>query len=508
VLDHLVMAETADIIIIGAGIAGLAAGCYAQMNGYRTQIFELHDQPGGLCTAWHRQGYIFDGCIHYIFGTGPGQPFYPLWEELGVVQSLAFVNQTEFMQIRGAGGERLEVHSNPDQLEQHLKALSPQDAKLIEGFCKGVRTFKDFDLSMLQQKPKSLMTGADWARVGRQVLPFVRSLGKWGNLSLRELASQFKHPFLRAAIPHMFAWPEVPVMVGMSLLAYLDNRNAGFPVGASLQFAKAIEQRYLDLGGEIHYSMQVERILVENDQAVGIRLYNNQEYRAKRVISACDGRRTIFDLLRGEYVNRRIQKLYDGHLPIHSQLQVSLGVNRDFSQQPPWVTHLLDRPVLIAGEERYEIGVKHYCFDPSLAPPGKSVVIIMMTTAYDYWQNIYGRTDYPTEQIQESGLLIDRLEQFYPGLSADIEVMDVATPLSYERYTGNWQGASCGWLLTKETLPLMIKGIPKRLPGLEKFYMVGQWTEPGGSVPIVAMSGRNMIYEICHEDGQTFVTLT
>ena len=53
-----------SIIIIGAGIAGLAAGCYAQMNGYKTKIFELHELPGGLCTAWERKGYVFDGCIH------------------------------------------------------------------------------------------------------------------------------------------------------------------------------------------------------------------------------------------------------------------------------------------------------------------------------------------------------------------------------------------------------------------------------------------------------------
>jgi phytoene dehydrogenase-like protein len=500
------MAFQADIIIIGAGISGLAAGCYAQMNGYQTQILELHDLPGGLCTAWHRQGYIFDGCIHYIFGSGPGQPFYPVWEELGAVQNLEFVNHTDFMQIRSPAGDVLNVHSQPDEFEQHLKGISPQDAKLIEGFCRGVRTFKDFDLSMLQQKPKALMTGADWARVGRQVLPFVRALGKWGNLSLQELAAQFKHPFLRQAVPHMFAWPDVPVMVGMSLLAYLDNRNAGFPVGASLNFAKAIEQRYRDLGGEILYSAQVERVLVDNDRAVGVRLYNNEEYRAGRVISACDGRRTIFDMLRGEYVNRRIKKLYDGHLPIHSQLQVSLGVNRDFSTEPHWVTHLLDQPVPIAGEDRYEIGVKHYCFDPSLAPPGKSVVMVMLPTSYSYWQRIYGRRDYNAEEIQEAGILIDRLEQFYPGIKADIECMDVATPLTYERYTGNWQGASCGWLLTKDTLPLMIKGVPKRLPGLDRFYMVSQWTEPGGSLPIVALSGRNMIYEICHEDGREFVT--
>ncbi|MBD2232272.1 phytoene desaturase family protein [Phormidium tenue] len=495
------MAPTADIIIIGAGISGLAAGCYAQMNGYRSVIFEAHDQPGGLCTAWTRQGYTFDAGIHYIFGTGEGQPFYELWRELGAFEGVEFTNQTEFMQIHGGQGEVLRVHSQPDKLEAHLRELAPEDAKLIAGFCNGVRKFKEFDLSMLQQKPKSLMTAADWARMGKQVLPFMGVLGKWSQLSLSDLAGQAKNPFLRRAMPHMFAWPDVPVMVGMSLLAYLDNGNAGSPVGGAIAFARAIEQRYLELGGEIHYAAPVDRVLVENGQAVGVRLVNSDEHRADRVISACDGRRTIFDLLKGEYINRRIEKLYDGHLPMHSQFQVSLGVNMDFSHRPHWVTHLLEESIAIANQPHAEIGVKHYGFDPSLAPAGKSVVSFMVTTHYSDWQGSHA-----AHPNQAAEMLIGRMEEFYTGLGAAVENMEVTTPLSYEKLTGNWQGASCGWLLTKDTLPLMIKGVPKRLPGLDSFYMVSQWTEPGGSLPIVALSGRNMIFEICREDGRAFET--
>ncbi len=63
--------EDNSVIIIGAGFAGLSAGIYAQMNGYRTQIFEMHDLPGGLCTAWKRKGYTIDGCIHWLVGSSP-----------------------------------------------------------------------------------------------------------------------------------------------------------------------------------------------------------------------------------------------------------------------------------------------------------------------------------------------------------------------------------------------------------------------------------------------------
>ncbi|RUT01741.1 amine oxidase [Dulcicalothrix desertica PCC 7102] len=500
--------SSTDIIIIGAGIAGLAAGCYAQMNGYRTQIFEMHNLPGGLCTAWKRKGYVFDGCIHYLFGSGKNQPFYQMWEELGAVQGRQFVHHDEFMRIVAPDGKTLIVYSDPDRLERHMLSLSPSDKRLIKEFCAGIWDFTDFDMSLLQQKPKVLMNPVDWVRLSWKMLPFVGLLNKWGKISASEFGNHFQDPFLRCAIPQMFAWKDIPMMVGMSLLAYTFNKNAGFPVGASLEFARAIEKRYLDNGGEIHYCSQVERVLVENDQAVGVRLYSNEEYYADRIISACDGRGTIFDLLGGKYLNRQIKKLYDGHLPLHSQLQVSLGLNRDLSSKPHWVTYLLEQPIVIAGEERYEIGVKHYCFDPSLAPAGKSVVIVMLNTPYDYWQRIYGRSIYDAEQIQESHILINQLEKFYPDIKADIEFIDVATPLSYERYTGNWQGSNCGWLLTKKTMFQMVAGIDKTLPGLDNFYMIGQWVEPGGSVPVVAMSGRNIIQQICHEDKKVFITTT
>ena len=127
------MTESAtDMIIIGAGIAGLAAGCYAQMNGYRTKIFELHNQPGGLCTAWQRRGYTFDGCIHYLFGSGPGQPFYQLWQELGAIQGRQFIHHDKLMHLIDPQGQTLIVYSDPHRLENHLIELSPRDRPLIQ----------------------------------------------------------------------------------------------------------------------------------------------------------------------------------------------------------------------------------------------------------------------------------------------------------------------------------------------------------------------------------------
>jgi phytoene dehydrogenase-like protein len=350
------------------------------------------------------------------------------------------------------------------------------------------------------------MGPADGMNLGRRMLPFVGALLRWAQVSAGEFALRYQDPLIRRAIPLIFGWPEIPMMGALSVLAYMHTGNAGFPAGGSLAFARAVEGRYLALGGELHYGTQVERILVRDGRAIGVRLYDDSQHFADVVISAADGNKTVFDMLDGQFVSGKLKRYYDGRLPIHSQVQVSLGVNRDLRDEPHWATYLLPEPVTIAGRERPDIGVKHYCFDPSLAPPGKSAVEVMLRSDYDYWQRIYGRKLYDTEQIQVAQQVIDFLETVYPGLEAQVEVKDVATPLSYERYTGNWLGSTCGWLLTKGTMRLMITGIPKTLPGLENFYLCGQWVEPGGTLPMAAISGRNAIQLLCHADGKPFET--
>jgi phytoene dehydrogenase-like protein len=95
-----------SLIIIGAGIAGLSTGCYAQMNGYDSQIFEMHDKPGGVCTSWQRNGYTFDGCIEWLVGTSPGTPFYEIWQELGALQGRPIVNHDELMRVEVTSGAK------------------------------------------------------------------------------------------------------------------------------------------------------------------------------------------------------------------------------------------------------------------------------------------------------------------------------------------------------------------------------------------------------------------
>ena len=111
------------------------------------------------------------------------------------------------------------------------------------------------------------------------------------------------------------------------------------------------------------------------------------------------------------------------------------------------------------------------------------------------------KNQYKEEKQRVAEKVIDLLEQRFPGISSDVEMIDVATPLTFEQYTSNWKGSIIGWDVTTETA---FKLIPKALPGLQNFWMAGQWVEPGGGVPMVALSGRNVIQLIAKKDRKSF----
>jgi phytoene dehydrogenase-like protein len=492
-----------SVIIIGGGIAGLAAGVYAQMNGYKSSIFEMHTLPGGLCTSWQRKGYTFDGCIHWLVGTNPKSGSHVMWEELGALKDVDIVDHEAFITVENTDGKLFHMYADIDRLEKHMLELAPEDTAVIKEFCGAIRKLGSLDMPMDDAKGLGARIRGMFS-----LLPMITISMKYGKTNVTDFSTRFKNPFMRTIWASMFDLPDFPLIGLITTMAWQNKKDAGYPIGGSLPFSKTIEKRYKDLGGEIHYNARVEKILVENDQAVGILLTDGQVFRAGRVISAADGFATINHMLGGKYSDPELKEYYDKGEIFEPLVMVSLGVNRDMSDQPHVKVKMLDKPITIAGEERNFVQVKHYGYDPTLAPKGKTVVMAMFSTKHDYWKKLAEDPEhYDAEKKQAALAVISTIDQYLPGFEKDVEVVDVATPLTTERYTGNWQGSFEGWrLTTKNMSKVFTGGLPHTLQGLKNFYMVGQWVEPGGGLPTAGVSGRNMIKRICKEDGKPFTT--
>ena len=144
----------------------------------------------------------------------------------------------------------------------------------------------------------------------------------------------------------------------------------------------------------------------------------------------------------------------------------------------------------------------NYCFDKTMAPEGKNVIVMRFESPWDLWEGISDE-EYKAEkvQIEKDARLL--LEKHYPGISEYIEVADVATPVTDVRYTGVWKGSYEGFLPSSKNL---MDNLNPTLPGLKKFYMAGQWLFPGGGLPPAGQSGKWAIQYICKDEKQKFVT--
>jgi phytoene dehydrogenase-like protein len=488
-----------SIIIIGAGMGGLAAGIYGRLNGFKTRIFEMHTIPGGQCSSWKREGYTFDACIHHLFGCSPASRIYGLWEEVGAMPR-EMVKTADCASVLSPEGRLFRDYYDLERLEAHLHELAPSDSRTIKSYIKGIEAFTERDIL------GDMMLGSGGARL-KAIAAMLAKL-KWFIPNMRKFGARFTDPFLKRAFPLLvYSAPDAPLFIHLARHAYGLNGALQWPVGGALRFALSIEKRYKSLGGEIHYDSRVEKILVENDRAVGVRLADGSEHRADVVISDADGRKTIMNLFEGRYINDKIRR-YCAEPPDETNwsVHVFLGVNRDLSAEPSALVMLLEQPVTIAGHKCDSLEMQIYGFDKTMAPAGKGVIKVELVSKYSYWKALAAaRQKYAEEKQRVAEQVIAILERRFPGIESQVETVDVPTQMTWEQYMGGTHGFA-NFPIRKATIWSGLKGAggDMTLPGLAGFYFVGVWASLAPSLFGNALSGRRAIQAICKRDGKKF----
>lgn len=490
-----------NTLIIGAGLAGLSTGCFAQMNGYKTRIFELQENPGGVCTSWKRKGYTFDYAIHNVFGITPNSVNNRLWQELGALDGLKTHSFKEFVQVEDADGKIFTVHTDLEDLQKHMERLAPQDKKLIDEFIKAARKFSGYDLFA------GLSAGLG---TKLKMLPLVGYLKKYSQITLQQYADKFSDPFLRKAFATIqYDIPYVPAVISLIFLATLNQGDGGWPIGGSSALARNIEKRYLSLGGEISYNSKVTKILVKDNKAFGVQLENGSQHFADIVVSAADGYSTIFNLLDGKYIDDSIRTYYSSYPKTQPfGLEIWYGVSRNLNQEPHALVLFLKDPIKIEDKHIDRLDIEIFNFDPALTPPNKTIIKAVFESNYDYWHKLSAEPEkYHMEKQKVADQVVHCLEFRFPGLKTQIDALDVVTPVSVERWTCAFRGCQA-WGAPKEySNQARKKGISKTLPGLNGFYMVGQWAEGTIGLNTVCLSGRNLVRDFCEKDHKKFKTI-
>jgi len=484
--------EPVDVAVIGAGVAGLAAATYARLAGLSVRVFERHFIPGGLCTSWKRKGYLFDYCMDWFMGNGEKHAAYRFWRDLGVIAALRFRPIESFGRYVGADGRAFTLYTDPDRLEEEVRSLSPADLPRMRKFCRAVRKGRSFVMGQMSFAPANLPYLL-------KSMPAILAMSAWASTPVKGWCAGFADPLIREGFPALVG--EGVTMTGpVVAFGMMNAGNAAFPLGGSIRIAEAIEARARELGAEFAYRLGAKRIVLEDGKAIGLELDDGRFQACRRVIAACDAKGTIDGLLGGSADSSAYDAEFARGSVYGGIVQVSVGVRLDpawgLAEAPKNLNLPLDEPIVVDGTPMARIAIQQSARDPSAAPSGCASFIARFGADYDRWKALgRGTPAYAAEKARILDETVGALDRIFSGFRGRVEASDVSTPLSCERYTGNWRGSFMGWMLTAERMKELMRGrkLPKTLRGARGVYLAGQWTEPGGGIPPSAMSGRDAV---------------
>ena len=477
------------VIIIGAGVAGLSAGIYARRSGFDVTILEQHSIPGGMCTSWKRKGYLFEGAMHWLTGSSPKTEVYQIWKDTGALSDNVPVFLRDPFRSVEWEGEVLHLYRDIDKTAEHLRKVSPTDEPLLRKLVKDVKAackmqMPIFDIKGIKaENPKKMSIG-----FLLKMLPAMPVMSRYGKIACNDLAMRFKHPGIQRLLRGL---PDEYTATSLIFtLATLHSGDGGYPEGGSLAMVQRMAKTFTDLGGKLLLNTKVQKVNIQNGQADGVTLVDST-LNADAVIVTQETVAALGCLFDTPPKDDWLTELRD---TVKSEVctYISVGVRAELPDGvlPEWK---LETPIKYAGQTINEIYFNSYWHYAPVG--GTALTTALMGDTYGFWKQAKDKGRYDDEKQALSAQISRVLCAKYPQCEGNIEVIDIATPLTYERYTGAYHGS---WMSVTEPGDKM-KQYPGNCENIDGLYFAGHRMILPGGLPAAAASGRQAAQLVCRQ---------
>lgn len=488
------------VIIIGGGIAGLSAGVYAQRCGFAATVLESHSMAGGNCTSWKLGSYLVEGGMHWLTGSSAKEPLHKLWRTVGALDDSVKISYHEPFFEYDHEGAPIRMYRDVDATEKHLLAISPSDEKAIKELCNNIRKVKNLAMPIIDiQGVKVTKKTYVPATMLFSALSGLRMMNKFSKILRSDYIDRFKHEGIRNLL-RSYTNDKTGVITLFFSMGIMARGDGGFPAGGSLPFVQRIVETFTSLGGELLLNTKASRIIVENGCAVGV-MVGEKRLNAAAVIVASDtmSMESLFDIPpKADWLDE-MRAVTEPTMCTF----VSLCINANLDKYQKNLMFKLKQQLKIAEREYEYINVNNYANDPYYSPQGKTVLTIILDgDTYDFWKKAQAENRYSEEKQKIATAIIAALSTQMPEMAETVEICDVATPLTYERYCGNWKGS---WM-TEMTPSIKMTTYPAVIPGIAGVYFAGQRMQPPGGLPTALASGRTAVQYLCRDTGTVFVS--
>lgn len=458
-----------DVIVIGSGIGGLGvAALLTKHAGKRVLVLERHYTAGGFTHTFHRPGYEWDVGVHYVGDLlNPESQFRLLMDDVTDAQ-LEWSDMGEVYDRIIIGNDTYDFVKGREPFRERMQSYFPSEKQAIDRYLKEIDTTTRRAGLYFAEKTLPLMLSRCIGGLLRWPL-----LSKAKRTTLETLSSITNNKRLIGVLTAQYGDYGLPpsqssFFIHASIVRhYLEG--AAYPVGGSANIAKTILSVIEGGGGAVYTNAEVGQILVENNQAVGVRLADGHAVRAATIISDAGAYNTFQHMLPS---SARLTQRFDGlasrQVPSCAHISLYVGLKQTASELGLTPTNLWVYPDddhdgnfrrLTTGPDA-PLAVAYISFPSAKDPdfewrhPGRATLEIVSLAPYSWFEKWQGApwkkrgAEYETLKARLTEQLLETLYTQLPQLRGKIDFHELSTPLTTSHFTGHPRGAIYGLAAT------------------------------------------------------------
>ncbi len=500
-----------DVIIIGSGLGGLAAGAKLAKEGKKVLLLEQHFQVGGCATQFKRKEYTFEVSLHELNGLNKKDHIYRIFQDLDAFKNLTFLKIPEFYRWIGHGVD-IVVPDNADQAKDILIEKFPHEEKGIQKYFTSIFDIRDqlFRMPEDQMKQKWL-TPLFPLLYPKVVFKMKKSIGEF-------LDSLIKDETLKLILlGNLLYYHDNPYAMSLMFFSVAQTSflsGASYIQGGSHNLSDFLADKITSNGGEILIRHLVIKIITENGKDIGVEYKQNvkQETEIKKAFAKYIIANAVVPNVSSELLSQeegiKIQKKIENFQYAPSLFNVYIGFKTPLERYGVhhYSTVVCDESCKTSADiyknytgdfaKRNFIFVDYGQIDSKLAPEGKSVGSICTSDYLSDWDHL-SREDYILKKKEVAETFIKRLNDVYPGIKDAVDHYEVGTAKTIQRYTLNPGGSVYGF----SQMPSQAgKNRLFHESSIENLFFASAWTQPGGGFGAVLGSGYMVAHKILKKE--------
>ncbi len=479
-----------DVVVIGAGLSGLAAASLLAKRGLRVAVIDNNYEPGGSCGIFKRNNVIFDQGSAMLYGFGEKGfnahrfVFNCLEEPINVIKH-------DLLYCVNFKGKRIKFWADVDMFAEELAQLFPSEKENIKRFYHDLETMYRHVMVESPSYTTPDETDPDEASkvFTRHPDSYTRFLGYLDKSAKDLLGEYFSDPeifkfFDKLTSTYCYATVEESPAI-LAAIMFVDNHVGGsyYPAGSTLFLPGKLEKVIEENGGEMLLENEVVRILFSGGNPSGVELQSGTNIYADNLIYSGTVWNLYGKLIDKEHLTAERIKWAASQVPTHPSVVLYAHIDkRVIPEDTAPIEMLVGNPDLL---DESEVTVYMLSIDDRTLCDENGHVVVAIGPTFANW-DCKDTDDYLLKKEREKARLIGVLEKRFPGFTDAVRYAEVATPRTIERYTLKNGGAVAG---PKQMLGQHMLHRLHTRSEWDNLFCCGESTVMGTGTPTVTTSG-------------------